>query len=363
MSTGKEMVKSNGSNLAPSPDAGMSVREGHGEIERSRSAETATVAAAAQAEALVKARFTMAALRPRDLDTVRLRMLAAARRPAFARIARFAKPQGKKKNKETGKWEQTIIVGWSIRAAEEVIRALGNIDVQKRSIFDDNKHRIIAVSVLDLESNSGETIEVVVRKTVERSKLGEGQTAISTRINNYGEPVFIVDATDDELLTKANALASKAKRNAALGLCPGDLLDEMLDEVTATLERKDKEDPDATRKALIDGFASLGVLPAQLKAFLGHEAIVLQPAELKQLREMYTAIKSSEATWDDFVAIEADPDEATDTEAAPRTTADLKTREKEKAKAAKAAAPPKAEPKIPGVNCDPPIPGGDVGKE
>jgi len=315
-----EMVKSNGA-----PEAGVTTRDGQGEVERSVTAETATVAAAVHAEAMVKARFTRAMLSPRDMDTVRLKLLAAARRPAFAAIARFTKPQGKKYNEDTRKWEPNNVVGWSIRAAEEVIRALGNIDVQKRVIFDDAKHRIVAVTVLDLESNSGETVEVPVRKTVERKSLGKGQSFLATRMNSYGEPIYILEATDDELLSKANNLASKAKRNAALALCPGDVLDEMLSEVKETLATKDSRDPDAARKALVDSFASVGVLPAQIKAWLGHDLAVLQPSELQDLRQMYTAIKSSEATWDDFATVDADPEP--ETGAAPRTIADLKARE------------------------------------
>lgn len=286
------VVQRNGSNgpRVNGDEVGLAKREEFGAVERVRSGETAATTAAAHAEAMVKARYSLAMMRPRNLDEVRLAILEECKRPRFAEVARFSVPRGGK-----------AIEGWSIRAAETFARRMGNIDVTKRVVFDDARQRILAVTVLDLEANMGETVEVTVSKTVERRKLGKGQTALGVRHNSFGDEVYIVEATDEEMLVKVNALLSKAKRNAILGLVPGDLLEEALDQVRATLQREDAEDPAAARKRLVDFFASVGVTPSMLVEYVGHDLAVLAKKELADLRAIAAALKGGEATWDEVV--------------------------------------------------------------
>jgi hypothetical protein len=68
----------------------MVTRQEFGATQLERRAETSAVAVAAQAEAMIKARWVMALQRPRDWDTVRLKLLAEARRPRSTTIARSA---------------------------------------------------------------------------------------------------------------------------------------------------------------------------------------------------------------------------------------------------------------------------------
>ena len=54
--------------------------------------------------------------------------------------------------------------------------------------------------------------DVTVTKTVERRKLPQGEKPIRVRANSNGQPIYILHATDDEILNKQNALISKAVR-------------------------------------------------------------------------------------------------------------------------------------------------------
>lgn len=268
--------------------------------------ETASSAVAAQAKAQVEARYLMALQQPRSYLNVRRKLLDACQRPGFAKTARYAKPVGKDK-----------VRGFSIRFAEEVARALGNVLVETSVVFDDDDVRIVRVVVTDLEVNLTWPIDVVVRKTVERKFLKQGQEAISRRINSYNEPVYIVSATDDDVLNKQAALVSKAARTGLLRIVPGDILEECEAQILVTVESADAKDPAGAAKVIADAFYGKGVMPDRLEKLLGHPINLSSPAEIAMMREWLTALKDGEAKWSDIE--EAHTDGRTIRTDAPKT--------------------------------------------
>jgi hypothetical protein len=248
-------------------------------------AETAGMVLAAQAEALVKARYWIACAKPRDLDAVRQKMLKECERPSFAKGAIYHKPIGKG------------VEGPSIRFAEAAMQALGNLLVDVPTVYDDDEKRIMRVSVLDLETNTGHSKDVCIMKRVERLRLAEGQVALRSRTNSRGQTTYLVAATDEEILNTENALVSKALRTVGLRLVPGWLIDECLAEVRKTRADADAKDPDAAKRKLFDSFEGLGIGVEQLKKYLGHDGAVLQPKEREELLGIYTAIRDGETTW------------------------------------------------------------------
>lgn len=275
--------------LVPAPKPGEVAKQSFGASELARSGETASSAVAAQARAMIEARYVMAMQRPRDLDMARVKLLAACSRSRFAQVARYIKPIGEG------------IEGPSIRLAEEAARCLTNIAMDVVTIYDDPQRRIIRATATDLESNIPWSKDVTIEKTVERSYVKDGQTMVAQRINSKGKPVYTVLASDDEILNKENALASKAMRGNLLRLVPGDLLEEAMDTVYRTLNADAEKDPSAERKRVIDAFASLNIMPTHLKEYLGHDLDVTTPAELIAMRSIYTAMKDGEATWADVM--------------------------------------------------------------
>lgn len=307
---------------------GTSTREAFDGVTSTALAETASTAVAAKATATVQARYIMALQRPRDLDDVRVKLLKECNRPRFAEVARYLKPVGKG------------VSGPSIRFAEAAIRCMTNVTTEVVTIFDDSKKRIVQVTVTDLESNVPYSLDVTIEKTVERSSVKPGQTVVSTRVNSYGKTTFLVEATEDDLLNKQAALISKAIRQLALRLLPGDILDEAMDAVTATQEREDKRDPDAARKRLVDAFAQLGVKPSDLKQYLGHELSQSSPAELAELRSVYSAIRDGEGTWADSMAAKTKSRQETNADGRSQTVKDKVAEKAAKAKGEAAASPP-----------------------
>lgn len=255
-----------------------------------RQTETAALAVAEQAKAEIQAQYIVAMQHPRDMDTVRLAILKDCHRPGFAAVAKYSVPRGGKQ-----------IVGASIRFAEAAIRCMKNIRVETKVTFDDESRRVLQVSVTDLESNVPYSEAISLDKTIERQQIKEGQEVLGTRRNSYGKPVYLVRATEDDLRNKQNAQVSKALRGMALRLLPGDILEEAMAEVDTTLARDDQADPDAARKKLADAYAQMGVMPTDLKAYLGHDLAQCSQPEMLDLRAVYMAIRDGETTWADVL--------------------------------------------------------------
>jgi hypothetical protein len=248
--------------------------------------ELASDVLAAQARAQVQARYIVASNNPRDWDTVRQRVLKDCDRPAFAETAIYRKPIG-----------GSSVTGLSVRFAESARRAMGNILTERTIIYDDAEKRIVRITLTDLEANATDQKEITLDKTVERSSSA-GRKVISQRLNSYGKTVYIVEATEDELLNKESSISSKVERQLTLKLLPGDIQDEAKRAVNATQAKADKSDPDAAKKRLIDSFDDLGIRVPDLKAFLSIDSLdSMQPSDLKHLREVYAAIKDGETNW------------------------------------------------------------------
>lgn len=269
--------------------AGSAMTETFTGSDLARSAETATSAVSAAAIATVQAQYIVAQKRPRDLDSVRLALLKECKRPGFAAVARYRKPIGEG------------IEGPSIRFAEAAMRCLGNLAPTIRVVYDDPEKRIVSVAVTDLEANLCFSSDLVVDKTVERSKLKDGQIPIKARKNSIGKVTYLVEATEDEIQAKQGALVSKAMRDHALRVLPGDIKDECMAQVIATLEAEDAADPTAARKKLVDGFDRIGVKPSGLRDYLGHDLDAVTPAEMAELRAVGLAIRDGETTWKDAI--------------------------------------------------------------
>ncbi|CAK0775269.1 hypothetical protein CCP3SC15_5120002 [Gammaproteobacteria bacterium] len=251
------------------------------------SAETSSTAISNQMRALVEARYFMAMRNPRDLDTVREKLLKECRRPGFADVAVYRKPIGKG------------IEGASIRFAEAAIRCMTNIETTVITVYDDQEKRIVRVTLCDIEANIPYSQDVTVTKTVERSSAKRDDVIVKRRTNSQGNPVFILEATDDDILNKQNALISKAIRTLALRLVPGDIVEECLDTVIETQTNKAATDPDAAKRKIFDAFAGIGVRASDIKNYLGHDAETLTPKELTDLRGLFSAIRDGETTWQD----------------------------------------------------------------
>ncbi len=245
--------------------------------------QTAVVAAEM---ARLRAGYMMAASYPRNEEQARRKLLSACQRPKFAEKALYKKPVKKKE----------FITGLSVRFMEEALRLWGNINTETSVVFEDEMTRKTKVLMTDIETRASYSRIISVVKTVER-KSSEGRTVLSARKNSWGDTVYTVVATDDELQNKENALISKVIRNEGGRLLPADLKEECEEQIRATLEGKAAENPADAMRKVIDAFATLNIMPADLEQYLNHPVSIVSPKEIADLRSIYQGIKDKETTW------------------------------------------------------------------
>ncbi len=252
----------------------------------------ATQALVAKARADVESRWLIAMRRPRNLDDVRQDMIKECKRPGFAEVAIYSVPRG-----------GTMITGLSIRFAEVAARCMGNLPIEVQTIYDSPTDRTVRVTVTDLESNVTWSRDITVSKTIERKNLKKGQRPISERVNSYGDRVYIVEASDDDVNVKEGAAVSKAARTGILRLIPGHLQDEAMALCKAISADRDAKDPNASRNRMADAFGELGIMPSDLEQWLGHPMAQIAAVEAANLKRIHVAICEGETTWAD--ALEA----------------------------------------------------------
>lgn len=247
---------------------------------------SATQALIAKSTADSQARWIMAMRQPRDMHMVRQELKRECERPALAKKAVYSVPRGGNQ-----------IKGLSIRFAEVAMRCFGNMNCEAQTLYDSDEERVIRVCATDYESNSSWSRDITIKKTVERKSIAPGQRPIRVRTNSSGKPVYIVEATPDDVNMLEAAGISKAARTAILRLIPGHLQDEMRKICERVAETEAAKDPDAERNAMLDYFAGLGVMPEQLGEFLDHPIEQCTPVELVELRFLFAALRDGEADW------------------------------------------------------------------
>lgn len=258
--------------------------------------------AAAQAE--VEGRYLMARRFPRAFSLVREKILATCERLTFAEKARFSRPAGKKKNEETGAWEEVFAVGFSIRFAEEALRQFGNMDAFAMPVHDDDERVILRCGAIDYETNAAWRVDVEIPKIIERKFPKKGQTVLGTRENSYGDLVSLVRPTAAEMKTATAAEISKGTRTAILRLIPADLLEDAEVAVRATLAAEVKRDPAGAWKKIADAFrVDLQVSVEELALYLGHPVDDgVSAEEHVELRAVYMTVREGHARWRDLLA-------------------------------------------------------------
>jgi len=292
---------------------GQIVRHEFGAQQVERSAETQSTAVAAREQAAIEARYKMALMRRRNVDQFRVDILRECKRPGFAEMAEYHRPVGKEKNRETGEWEEKIATGPSVHLIRTAIALYGNMLVDSATMYESPDNRLVHAYVLDLQNNVSWARTIALSKVVEKraqqdyktKKLGppEGREVISERLNTKGETVYTVYATEDEVRTKEARLLAIAQRENGRSVLPRDIIDEAVRVARETIATADAADPDAARRKLIDAFSEQGVRPENLTEYLGHQLDRITPAELKELRGVFVAIREGESTWDEIMAV------------------------------------------------------------
>lgn len=262
------------------------------------SGDTMTAASTAQIIAMMRMREDTAMRRPRSFNKVHADLMEECRRPSFADSAIYEIERGKKKD-----GSPNIISGLSIRFAEAAIRCMGNIMVLDQIVNETKTQRTIRIIVLDLESNTDYGTETMIDKTVERKKGSSyGREIVGQRMTSNNEIVNVCVATEDEIAQKKGSAVSKAIRNAALRILPGDIQEDAEAEIHKTLNSEYVKSPDEAIKKLIANLGRVGVPEAEVRRWVGGNPFEMNERQYQELRNVGAAIRDKQTTWAEFFA-------------------------------------------------------------
>ena len=276
--------------------------------------DRSATALAASARASIQARVWLAAERPRSLPRVQDIILAQMKRPSLAAAAVYRIERGKKKT-DSGEWVTNYVEGPSIKLANALRIAMGNLGTEDVVVADDPDYRTIAITCIDYETNSSETRQVVVTKTIER-KGHKGKPPdreiIGSRKNSYGDTVYLCRATEAEIQEAANSASARARRNAILALVPADLVEDAVKLAKQVMSSTAAQTRVATIAKLKAAFAKLGVNQAALAEYLGRSIDDATAEDLMGLEMLSTAISDGQTSWKAALAAHADAEDAPD---------------------------------------------------
>jgi hypothetical protein len=229
--------------------------------------------AESRAVAEVQAQYVIAKKFPRDENASYMRIMKACERPFLAEQAMYAYPRGGQ-----------LVTGPSIRLAEAMAQAWGNIDCGIREVSQADGMSVAEAYAIDLETNTriAKTFHVPhSRDTKQGKKRLTDSRDIYELVANQG---------------------SRRLRACILGVIPGDVIDAAVARCGKTLESSDVPMEDQIRK-LVLAFDELGVKPEHLEKRLGHKLDVTIPQEIVTLRGIYKSIKDGMADRSQFFDI------------------------------------------------------------
>ncbi len=227
----------------------------------------------ARAVAEVQAAYVIAKKFPRNEHQSYSKIIEACKRPFLAEQSMYAYPRG-----------NTTITGPSIRLAEAMAAAWGNLDCGVREISQSGGVSIAEAYAIDLETNTRIT-KIFHVPHVRDTKKGR---------------VKLTDARDIyEIVANQGA---RRLRACILGVLPGDVTEAAVEQCKKTLQTGDVPLADQIRKMVL-AFDEFGVKVEHLEQRLGHNLDATIPAEIVTLKGIYKAIKDGFAPREDFFEI------------------------------------------------------------
>ena len=229
-----------------------------GDVEQSRAiAET-------QAAMIIAKRF------PRDPIAAMDRILNACTRPTLAESALYTYSRG-----------GTDITGPSIRLAEALAQAWGNIQFGIRELEQRNGESTIEAYAWDVESNTREVKTFQVRHERHTKK---GSMKLT-------DPRDIYELTANQ--------GARRLRACILGVIPGDVTEAAQNQCDVTLKAKAEVTPQSLT-ALGETFAAFGVTKEQIEKRIQRRLDAMLPAQLVGLRKIYNSLKDGMSKPDDW---------------------------------------------------------------
>lgn len=261
-----------------------------------------------RAIAEVQAALIIARSNPRDILRAIDLIKQDCTRPGLAERAVYSYARG-----------GSDVSGPSIRLAEAIAQRVGNIQYGIRELEQRHGESVVQAYAWDVETNVRREVTFTV-KHVRDTKRGR---------------VALEDSRDIYEMT-ANQGARRL-RACILGVIPGDVVEEALAQVEATLHAKADVTPERLKK-MVEAFGAFKVTREQIETRIQRRIDAITPALFVQLQKIHNSLRDGMSSPDDWfepvATAEAKP---------PATTGNAGLR-------AKLAAAAKAAPQVPATD-------------
>lgn len=208
---------------------------------------------------------------PRDENLVLEKVVKQCQRKSMAEVAMYSFPRGGQN-----------VTGPSIRLAEVLGRAYGNIEFGVK-ILSQNENSVSALAYCwDLETN--------VRKT----------DYFEVRLEKYTKKDGNKKLTDPrDIYEHVASQGSRRVRGCILAMIPGDIVELAMDCCEKTLQSNTESLPERIQK-LISAFTSYNITTQMLELRIGKNINAINNTELVSLRKIYQSIKDGMSNSSDY---------------------------------------------------------------
>lgn len=231
-----------------------------------------------RAVAEVQAAMMIARMNPRDQIAAMDRILNACARPTLADAAVYTYSKG-----------GSDVSGPSIRLAEAMAQAWGNVQFGIRELEQSGGESTVQAYAWDVETNTRREITFQVphvRHTRKGSYKLEDPREVYELVANQG---------------------SRRLRACILAIIPGDVTEAAVAQCETTMKTKADVSPEAMQK-MVAAFEQFGVTREQIEKRIQRRLDAIQPAQVVSLKKIYASLRdgmSSTADWFEVDAAEA----------------------------------------------------------
>ena len=223
-----------------------------------------------RAVAEVQAAMMIARMNPRDPIVAVDRILNACTRPTLANAAVYSYSRG-----------GSGITGPSIRLAEAMAQAWGNMQFGIRELSQANGESTVQAFAWDVETNTRREMVFSVphvRHTRQGARRLEDPRDVYELVANQG---------------------ARRLRACILAVIPGDVTEAAVAQCETTMHTSADTSPEATKK-LVEAFASYGVTREQIEKRIQRRVDAIQPAQVVSLRKIYASLRDGMSTTADW---------------------------------------------------------------
>ncbi len=207
---------------------------------------------------------------PRDIVAARDRIINACTRPSLAETACYTYARG-----------GTEVTGPSIRLAEMLAQNWGNMSFGIRELEQRNGESTCEAFAWDMETNSRQ-VKVFQVSHIRHTKNGDK---------------VLTDPRDIYELVANNG--ARRLRACILGIIPGDIVEEAVNQCEVTLATKFEVTPERI-KEMLKKFSEFGVTKEQIEERIQRHIDAMTPAQMADLGKKYNSIKDGMSKPEDW---------------------------------------------------------------